>query len=158
MPFLAALPTTLLAALQTQLFRHIEQHALNNRTGLARFQPFGHDGHAVAALDDPEQTRALVRRRRYRVFSVRPLTQRAAHEDAARIVLSHILRQLRLDVRALEMREPLHLAQRGADYHLEADIGRRRVPWQTEHGRALHNAERLRFAGTHVHRGHEQLA
>ena len=56
------------------------------------------------------------------------------------------------------MRVALHLAQRRADDHLEPHVGRSRVPRQPEDGRALHDAERLRLAGSHVHGGHEQFA
>ena len=56
------------------------------------------------------------------------------------------------------MRIALHLAQRGADDHLEAEEGRRRVAGKAEYGRAVDDAERLRFARAHVHRGHEQIA
>ena len=55
------------------------------------------------------------------------------------------------------MRIALHLAKRRADDHLEAQIRRRGVARQTEHGRAVHDAEGLRFARAHVHRDHEQL-
>ena len=52
----------------------------------------------------------------------------------------------------------LHLAQRLADDHLETAVRRGGIAGKAEDGRTLHQAERLSFAGTHVHGGHEQLA
>ena len=41
--------------LQARFLGHVQQHALDQRAGAAGFKAFGHDGHAVAALDDAEE-------------------------------------------------------------------------------------------------------
>ena len=49
-------------------------------------------GYAVATLDDAEQARALVLGGRHHVFALIVLVQRAAQEDAARVLLLHVAR------------------------------------------------------------------
>ena len=88
----------------------IDQLAFFVQAGFA----FGQDDETVRFLDGPEQTGALVLRRRDQVITIFIFRQRRAVEQAARVLLLRGNRQFGSHVWTFEVRISLHLAQCGA--------------------------------------------
>ena len=84
--------------------------------------------------------------------------KRGAHEESAGILLFLVAGKLCDNRGVLERGAALHFEQARANDELEAHIGGSWVAGQTEHRRAVDDAECLGFARAHVHGGHEQFA